>query len=405
MTDQPPTTRTPGRPRRSILTRVQRQLQLIVLGHVWILAPLAAAWFLVPEWRGRAAPPASFPLALVTATGAFYLVVRTVLTLTSRAGALAVAWPYLDAVFISAALLAIGSPTDAVAFLYFVPIASGVALLNGPHLIALTSLVAASYAAVILYLRTPWTIDMIFRVFVIVLFASLYGRVIRLATVYARKVERAEYQAELAREMHDGIQHLLVTLSARLELAARLVADSPTRAAAIVAAERDTARRAADELRYLVRRVRGIPQVPDQRAAPGGGLPATLRAQLAATADRWPFTLNVELPSVLPYVSPAIELAILRVIQESLTNAAKHARASSVEVTLARTDGQLTCTIRDDGIGFDPALAAEQGLGGLRERVRSIGGSFTVSSTAGSGTTVAAAFPLPRREQWLQSAS
>src|SRR5574341_40789 len=395
MTDQSSTTRTPGRPRRSILTRVQRQLQLIVLGHVWVLAPLATAWFLVPEWRGGSAPPASLPLALVTATGAFYLVLRTILTLTSRAGRLAVAWPYLDAVLISAALLAIGSPTDAVAFLYFVPIASGVALLSGVHLIALTTLVAASYAAVILYFRTPWAIDMIFRVFVIALFASLYGRVIRLVTEYARKAERAEYQAELAKEMHDGIQHLLVTLSARLELAARLATDSPGRAAAIVAAERDTARRAADELRYLVRRVRGLPHLPDQRAAPGGGLPATLRAQLAATAERWPFTLRVELPAALPYVSPAIELAILRVIQESLTNSAKHARASSVYVTLSRTDGQLMCTIRDDGGGFDPALAAEQGLGGLRERVRSLGGSFTVSWMTGSGTTIAAAFPLP----------
>jgi signal transduction histidine kinase len=384
---------------------VQRQLQLIVLGHVWALAPLAAAWFFFPDWRGRGAPPASPFLVLVASAAVLYLVVRTLLTLTARAGALTVVWPYVDTALIGTALVAIGSPTDAVAFLYFVPIASGVALLNVPHLIALTTVVAGSYAGVILFFRTPWSIDTLFRVLVIILFASLYGRVIRFVTIYARRVERAEYQAELAKEMHDGIQHLLVTLSARLELAARLAAESPARAAAIVAAERDTARRAADELRYLVRRVRGLPQPSGGHGALGGGLPATLRAQLAATADRWPFALTIELPPALPYVSPATELAILRVIQESLTNAAKHAGASTVEVTLAQTDGQLTCTIRDDGVGFDPAAAAEQGLGGLRERVRSLGGSFTVRSSVGGGTTVAASFPVLRRERWLRSAS
>jgi signal transduction histidine kinase len=74
-------------------------------------------------------------------------------------------------------------------------------------------------------------------------------------------------------------------------------------------------------------------------------------------------------------------------------------------VHLADSDGALTCTIRDDGVGFDPAAAAEQGLAGLRERVRGLGGSFTVSSSAGAGTTVTAVFPLARRERWLQSAS
>jgi len=74
-------TRTPGRARRSILSRVQRQLQLIVLGHIWVLAPLAGAWFLVPGWRGENPPPATPALAFLTIIAGIYLVVRTVLTL------------------------------------------------------------------------------------------------------------------------------------------------------------------------------------------------------------------------------------------------------------------------------------------------------------------------------------
>ena len=402
----PDATRTRGRTRRSILSRVQRQLQLIVLGHIWVLAPLAGAWFLVPGWRGENPPPATPALATLTIIAGAYLLIRTVLTLTSRAGSLVILWPYLDALLITAGLVAIGSPRDAMSILYFIPMASGVALLSLPHLAGLTAFMVAGYAAAIIASQTPWAVDMLFRVVVIALIASLYGRVIRLVTAYAREVERAEYQAALAREMHDGIQHLLVTLSARLELATRLLGESPSRAAAIVAAERDTARRAADELRYLVRRGRRIRDArgPGQ-AEDGAGLAGTLRAQLAATADRWPFTLSLDLPQALPHVPPATELAVLRVIQESMTNAAKHAGATTVEVRLADSDGSLICTIRDDGVGFDPAVATEQGLAGLRERVRTLGGSLTVSSGTSAGTTVTAVFPLAGRERWLQSVS
>lgn len=399
-------TRIPGRARRSILSSVQRQLQLIVLGHIWALAPLAGAWFLVPGWRGENPPPATPALTILAIIAGVYLLIRTALTLTARAGSLVILWPYLDAVLITAGLLAIRSPRDAMSILYVIPMASGAALLSVPHLVGLTGVMVAGYAAVVVVTRTPWAVDMLFRVVVIALIASLYGRVVRLVTAYAREVERAEYQAALAREMHDGIQHLLVTLSARLELATRLLTDAPSRAAAIVAAERDTARRAADELRYLVRRGRAINDARGLgRARDGAGLAGTLRAQLAATADRWPFALSLDLPQVLPYVPPATELAILRVIQESVTNAAKHASASTVEVRLTERDGALTCTIRDDGVGFDPAAAAEQGLAGLRERVRGLGGALTVESAAGAGTTVTAVFPLSRRDRWLQSVS
>ena len=82
----------------------------------------------------------------------------------------------------------------------------------------------------------------------------------------------------------------------RLELAARLVTEAPDRAAHILMAERETARRAADELRYLVRRL---------RAAPQADLAEALRTQIAAMADRWPFDLEVTAASELPRLAPA----------------------------------------------------------------------------------------------------
>jgi signal transduction histidine kinase len=200
-------------------------------------------------------------------------------------------------------------------------------------------------------------------------------------------MERAEFQRELAREIHDGIQHLLITLGKRLELAQPLILEAPARAVQIVEEERETARRAADELRYLVRRLRSGPT----RHA---DLATALRLQVAALAERFPYAIDLVLPPALPRLQPAPEHALLRCIQESLTNVAKHARAAHVEVRLGVSEDALACTITDDGVGFDPAGTASAGLEGLRERVRALGGVLEVRSAPGAGTTVTTRIPL-----------
>ncbi|MDQ7843193.1 MAG: sensor histidine kinase [Armatimonadota bacterium] len=366
---------------------MQRRLQLIILGHIWTLAPLAGLWFLRPAWRGPLAPTDLRGLGWLAVFAGAYLLVRTWLTLTDRLHT-ALLWPYLDVAVVTAALVLLRSPTDPLSVLYFIPLASAGASLSLLNLGAVAGVAAASYIGVVLRSATPWTIGLVFRLVIIILIASLYGAVLRAVTEAARAAERAEYQAALAREIHDGIQHLLVTMSARLDLAARLVEEAPPRARAILAGERDALRRAVDELRYLVRRL---------RSAAGGDLSSALRDQIAALAERWPFSLEVDLPPTLPRLSPGAEHALLRVIQEALTNVAKHADAATVEVTMAAADGHLRCTIRDDGRGFDPAAVRDRGLAGLEARVRSAGGSFQVTSAPGQGTTVAAAFPVSRR--------
>jgi signal transduction histidine kinase len=216
-------------------------------------------------------------------------------------------------------------------------------------------------------------------------------------TTAERAKERAEYQTALSREIHDGIQHLLVTMGARLELARRLVAEAPDRAASIIEEERETARRAADELRYLVRRLHATAQAD---------LATALQGQIAATAERWPFGLEIDVPAALPRLAPAAEHAVLRVIQEGLTNAAKHAQASRVAVRITAEDGRVWCTIADNGAGFDPVAANGSGLQGLRERVRSVGGTLEVRSERGHGATLVASFPLPdQQRRWKRSES
>jgi signal transduction histidine kinase len=100
-------------------------------------------------------------------------------------------------------------------------------------------------------------------------------------------------------------------------------------------------------------------------------------------------TLNERLPAEL-------ETTLYRVVQEALTNVVKHARAEHVSILVARRDGRIAATIEDDGGGFDSDAVREDVLGlvGMRERLALVGGTFTIESTPGSGTTVSAHVPL-----------
>lgn len=361
---------------------MQRRLQLIILAHVWILVPLALAWLVRPEWRGPLAPTDIRGIALLDAIAGLYLLVRTYVTLIRWTPSMVPVWPWIDVTLVTSALIIVRNPTDAIALLYFVPLASAAATLD----LRPIAFIAAAYVLAVLVTGAQWTIGIVYRIVIVVLIGSMYGSILRLVASTERAKERAEYRTALAREIHDGIQHFLVTMGSRLDLAQRLVGESPDRAARIIGEERLAARRAADELRYLVRRLRISEAHSD--------LAGALRTQITALAERWPFNLELEVPEQLPRLAPAAEHTLLRVIQESLTNAAKHAKASSVEVSLAHQDGLLTCTIRDDGDGFEPSGVPEGGVAGLRERVKESGGSFMIESRPGAGTTVTATFPL-----------
>lgn len=92
-----------------------------------------------------------------------------------------------------------------------------------------------------------------------------------------------------------------------------------------------------------------------------------------------------------------IETAIFRIVQESLTNVILHARATEVDVLLSQRNGKLIALIEDDGVGFTPDKVAEQshlGLFGMRERVEMLGGSLTIESSVGKGTTILAEVPF-----------
>lgn len=95
-------------------------------------------------------------------------------------------------------------------------------------------------------------------------------------------------------------------------------------------------------------------------------------------------------------LAPPLEIAVFRIVQESLNNACQHSRTEKIRVELAQVDDQLRIEVQDWGIGFDPATVAENrfGLQGIRERARLLFGHATVESTPGQGTRIAVELPL-----------
>ena len=108
---------------------------------------------------------------------------------------------------------------------------------------------------------------------------------------------------------------------------------------------------------------------------------------------------NVDMPRADSRVGPELETTIYRLVQEALTNVAKHARAEHARVTVAGIDGRVEVEVADDGTGFDPnAATAGFGLAGMRERVQLSGGQLTVAPGE-RGTVVRAELPLRALDQ------
>ncbi len=203
-----------------------------------------------------------------------------------------------------------------------------------------------------------------------------------------------EERARLSRELHDEIGQsataLKLLLDAALRTEGRAAADGPLAAALRIADG------LIEQTRDISRRLRP-PQLDDL------GLAASLRWHLARIAV--PESLSVELDDRIgdARFAPDIELACFRIVQEALSNVLRHARASTVKVSLVRESYRLELAVRDDGVGFEPEAmpAAERaeslGLLGMRERVAALGGEFAVRSVAGSGTEISAVFPLQGR--------
>jgi two-component system, NarL family, sensor histidine kinase UhpB len=145
---------------------------------------------------------------------------------------------------------------------------------------------------------------------------------------------------------------------------------------------------AMDELLNLARQLR--PSALDDH-----GLVPAIETQLKRFGARTGIEVRLDTrgdPDVLPEV---VQTAIYRVAQEALTNVARHAHATRVELQLARNGTQTTLTVRDDGVGLSPgALPSSHGIRGMRERAMLLGAQLVISSKRGRGTEVSLSIPI-----------
>ena len=174
----------------------------------------------------------------------------------------------------------------------------------------------------------------------------------------------------VAQELHDDVGQLLTGVLLRLESLARRASPEilPD-----VRATQEAAREAIDHVSLVVRQLR-------PEALTDLGLAKALAALAARAQEESGLRIRRRFPGDLGDLGEEAELVIYRVAQESLTNAARHARASTVELTLERTDDIVVLRVRDDGIGLPTTQPARHGILGMRERAMLIGATLTIES-------------------------
>jgi two-component system, NarL family, sensor histidine kinase UhpB len=218
--------------------------------------------------------------------------------------------------------------------------------------------------------------------------------VVRLHQAFNRMLARLEHErsstassvlraqederARLARDLHDECNQALTGVLLRLEATAL---DAPDAVRAELRETKELATQAMDELLRLARELR--PAALDDH-----GLQVALRTQLERFTEQWGVPADLAVFDELDDLTEQEQIVVYRVVQESLSNAARHADAQHVQVELGRDHGRPVVRISDDGAGMDGPPGDGLGIVGMRERARLAGGRLDVSSVPGRGTVV-----------------
>jgi two-component system, NarL family, sensor histidine kinase UhpB len=192
-----------------------------------------------------------------------------------------------------------------------------------------------------------------------------------------------EERKRVAQELHDEIGQALTAVMLQI---GRLAKKAPPDLSDELHEALETTRASLDDVRRIAKQLR--PEALDDL-----GLVPALNALVATFADRTGLRINARLPQGVPALGAEAELVVFRVAQESLTNAARHAETSRVELALECTAPEVVLRVRDYGRGLDGALLGS-GIRGMRERALLVAGDLTIDSPADGGTEVTLTLPL-----------
>jgi signal transduction histidine kinase len=209
--------------------------------------------------------------------------------------------------------------------------------------------------------------------------------------VAARRVSAAEAErVRIARELHDVLAHSLSQISVQAGVGLHLFDTQPDKARDALAAIKTTSGQALEEVRGVL----GFLRTEGEQAARSPEPDLARIPLLVATYMR--AGLDVTFDNTITTIpAPAVQLALYRIVQESLTNVGRHAQAASVRIRLAEEGRDYVLTVTDDGRGIDPAVGTEGGgLLGMRERAELLGGRFEAANLPGGGFQVSAQIPI-----------
>jgi signal transduction histidine kinase len=202
----------------------------------------------------------------------------------------------------------------------------------------------------------------------------------------------AQERLRIAHEMHDGIAQVLGYVNTKVQAAKEYIRQNKTEEGMEQLRElAAAAREAYSDVRESIVDLRTL-----------SGPPRSLHLVLEEYVAHWKMQAGVTVDLLLDddiTVPPGMELQVVRIIQESLANVRKHAKAAKASLEVRKRGGKLSITVSDDGVGLTDAPRKTDfprfGISTMRERAESIGGTFSIQSNPGGGTVVHAGIPLP----------
>ena len=211
------------------------------------------------------------------------------------------------------------------------------------------------------------------------------------AYLYSEELAIGEERNRIAREIHDGVAQSLAFCAIKLDVVVRQIPRNPEQAVRDV---QEASALLREQIREVRRSIFALRPIDLERY----GLLETVRRYLLDFGEQHSVKVQLEIRGDI-HLAPGDEAVVFRILQESLNNVAKHARASSVSVKLSGNHS-VKLSVEDDGQGFDPAQVSGRvssagglGLTQMRERAESRGGHYRVDSEPGRGTRVEARLP------------
>ncbi|WP_414752102.1 sensor histidine kinase [Anabaena sp. CCY 9910] len=209
---------------------------------------------------------------------------------------------------------------------------------------------------------------------------------------YALRIENQatlEERNRIAREIHDSLGHSLTALNLQLETALKLAQSNPNKAQTFLVRAKELGSKALQDVRNSVSTMRSHP-LQDKTLEQAIDIIAEDFQQNTGIIFTSSFNVNYKL-------STEVSTAIYRIIQESLTNISKHARATEVILEISLNRGSLSLIIRDNGRGFDiQKNTTGFGLQSMRDRTLALGGKFAINSDVGYGCQITVDIPASR---------